>query len=157
MTVWNSDFINQLEDMGMDKDDIGMFPIPETKIIKIYGDYKFAVSKNSDNPEVAKEFLKYIFEESRYAKAVNNISPLKEEIDSKDNFESMKEYGIPVEFYADFVRKQSVYDAKLEEEYLRLKNINGLDGSFVQKYITEDNIDNLINATENKWKESIQK
>ena len=69
----------------------------------------------------------------------------------------MKEYGIPVEFYADFVRKQSVYDAKLEEEYLRLKNINGLDGSFVQKYITEDNIDNLINATENKWKESIQK
>ena len=157
MTVWNSDFINQLEDMGMDKDDIGMFPIPETKIIKIYGDYKFAVSKKSDNPEVAKEFLKYIFEESRYAKAVNNISPLKEEIDSKDNFESMKEYGIPVEFYADFVRKQSVYDAKLEEEYLRLKNINGLDGSFVQKYITEDNIDNLINATENKWKESIQK
>lgn len=157
MTVWNSDFINQLEDMGMDKDDIGMFPIPETKIIKIYGDYKFAVSKNSDNPEVAKEFLKYIFEESRYAKAVNNISPLKEEIDSKDNFESMKEYGIPVEFYADFVRKQSVYDAKLEEEYLRLKNINGLDGSFVQKYITEDNIDNLINETENKWKESIQK
>ena len=157
MTVWNSDFINQLEDMGMDKDDIGMFPIPETKIIKIYGDYKFAVSKNSDNPEVAKEFLKYIFEESRYAKAVNNISPLKEEIDSKDNFESMKEYGIPVEFYADFVRKQSVYDAKLEEEYLRLKNINGLDGSFVQKYITEDNIDNLINEIENKWKESIQK
>lgn len=157
MTVWNSDFINQLEDMGMDKDDIGMFPIPETKIIKIYGDYKFAVSKNSDNPEVAKEFLKYIFEESRYAKVVNNISPLKEEIDSKDNFESMKEYGIPVEFYADFVRKQSVYYAKLEEEYLRLKNINGLDGSFVQKYITEDNIDNLINATENKWKESIQK
>lgn len=157
MTVWNSDFINQLEDMGMDKDNIGMFPIPETKIIKIYGDYKFAVSKNSDNPEVAKEFLKYIFEESRYAKAVNNISPLKEEIDSKDNFESMKEYGIPVEFYADFVRKQSVYDAKLEEEYLRLKNINGLDGSFVQKYITEDNIDNLINETENKWKESIQK
>ena len=157
MTVWNSDFINQLEDMGMDKDDIGMFPIPETIFIKIYGDYKFAVSKNSDNPEVAKEFLKYIFEESRYAKAVNNISPLKEEIDSKYNFESMKEYGIPVEFYADFVRKQSVYDAKLEEEYLRLKNINGLDGSFVQKYITEDNIYNLINATENKWKESIQK
>ncbi|MBM6818281.1 carbohydrate ABC transporter substrate-binding protein, partial [Clostridium saudiense] len=157
MTIWNSDFINQLEDMGMDKDDIGMFPIPETKIIKIYGDYKFAVSKKSDNPEVAKEFLKYIFEESRYAKAVNNISPLKEESDSKDNFESMKEYGVPVEFYSDFVRKQSVYDAKLEEEYLRLKNINGLNGSFVQKYITEDNIDNLINEIENKWKESIQK
>ena len=157
MTIWNSDFINQLEDMGMDKDDIGMFPIPETKIIKIYGDYKFAVSKNSDNPEVAKEFLKYIFEESRYSKAVNNISPLKEDDDSKVRLEVMKEYGIPVEFYADFMRKQSVYDAKLEEEYLRLKNINGLDGSFVQKYIIEDNINNLIKETENGWKESIKK
>lgn len=157
MTIWNSDFINQLEDMGMNKDDIGMFPIPETKIIKIYGDYKFAVSKKSDNPEVAKEFLKYIFEESRYAKAVNNISPLKEESDSKDNFEAMKEYGIPVEFYADFIRKQSVYDAKLEEEYLRLKNINGFDASFVQKYITEGNIDNLINETESRWEKNIEK
>ena len=57
----------------------------ETKIIKIYGDYKFAVSKNSNNPEVAKEFLRYIFEESRYAKAVNNISPLKEENDRLRN------------------------------------------------------------------------
>lgn len=157
MTIWNSDFINQLEDMGMTKDNIGMFPVPETEIIKIYGDYKFAVSKKSDNPEVAKEFLKYIFEESRYSKAVNNISPLKEDDDSKVRLEVMKEYGIPVEFYADFMRKQSVYDAKLEEEYLRLKNINGLDGSFVQKYITEDNINNLINETENKWKESIKK
>lgn len=157
MTIWNSDFINQLEDMGMTKDNIGMFPVPETEIIKIYGDYKFAVSKKSDNPEVAKEFLKYIFEESRYSKAVNNISPLKEDDDSKVRLEVMKEYGIPVEFYADFMRKQSVYDAKLEEEYLRLKNINGLDGSFVQKYITEDNINNLINETENRWKESIKK
>lgn len=157
MTIWNSDFINQLEDMGMTKDDIGMFPVPETEIIKIYGDYKFAVSKKSDNPEVAKEFLKYIFEESRYSKAVNNISPLKEDDDSKVRLEVMREYGIPMEFYADFMRKQSVYDAKLEEEYLRLKNINGLDGSFVQKYIIEDNINNLIKETENRWKESIKK
>lgn len=157
MTIWNSDFINQLEDMGMNKDDIGMFPIPETESIKIYGDYKFAVSKKSDNPEVAKEFLKYIFEESRYSKAVNNISPLKEEIDSKVNLEAMKGYGISVEIYSDFIRKQSVANAKLEEEYLRLKNINGFDASFVQRYIIEDNIDNLIYETENKWKESIQK
>ena len=157
MTIWNSDFINQLEDMGMNKENIGMFPIPETESIKIYGDYKFAVSKKSDNPEVAKEFLKYIFEESRYSKAVNNISPLKEEIDSKVNLEAMKSYGISVEIYSDFIRKQSVANAKLEEEYLRLKNINGFDASFVQRYIIEDDIDNLIYETENKWKESIQK
>ena len=157
MTIWNSDFINQLEDMGMNKENIGMFPIPETESIKIYGDYKFAVSKKSDNPEVAKEFLKYIFEESRYSKAVNNISPLKEEIDSKVNLEAMKGYGISVEIYSDFIRKQSVSNAKLEEEYLRLKNINGIDAKFVQRYIIEDNLDTLIYEIENRWKESIQK
>ena len=157
MTIWNSDFINQLEDMGMNKENIGMFPIPETESIKIYGDYKFAVSKKSDNPEVAKEFLKYIFEESRYSKAVNNISPLKEEIDSKVNLEAMKGYGISVEIYSDFIRKQSVSNAKLEEEYLRLKNINGIDAKFVQIYIIEDNLDTLIYEIENRWKESIQK
>ena len=157
MTIWNSDFINQLEDMGMNKENIGMFPIPETESIKIYGDYKFAVSKKSDNPEVAKEFLKYIFEESRYSKAVNNISPLKEEIDSKVNLEAMKGYGISVEIYSDFIKKQSVSNAKLEEEYLRLKNINGIDAKFVQRYIIEDNLDTLIYEIENRWKESIQK
>lgn len=156
MVIWNSDFINQLEDMGMNKEDIGMFPIPETNVIKIYGDYKFAVSKNSDNKEVAKEFLKYIFEESRYSKAVKNISPLKYESDSKDNFETMKEYGIPIEFYDDFISNQSVDDIKVEEEYLRLKNINELNASFVQKYITEDDINTLINVIENKWRESTE-
>ena len=78
MAIWNSDFIYQMEDMGMDSDSIGIFPIPETKVIKIYGDYMYGVSKNSDNPEVAKAFLKYIFEENRYANAVNIMSPLKE-------------------------------------------------------------------------------
>ena len=31
--------IYQLEDMGMNIDSLGMFPIPETNTIKIYGDY----------------------------------------------------------------------------------------------------------------------
>ena len=36
MAIWNSDFIYQMEDMGMNSDSIGIFPIPETKVIKIY-------------------------------------------------------------------------------------------------------------------------
>ena len=58
MAIWNSDFIYQMEDMGMNSDSIGIFPIPETKVIKIYGDYMYGVSKNSDNPEVAKVSFK---------------------------------------------------------------------------------------------------
>lgn len=45
MTIWNSDFIYQLEDLGLDNESIGMFPLPETKAIHMIGDYKIGISK----------------------------------------------------------------------------------------------------------------
>lgn len=155
MTVWNSDFKFQLVEMGMDEDSIGMFPIPETEIVKIYGDYKFAVSKRSNNPEVAKAFLKYIFEEDRYANAVNIMSSLKQDIDEFIAFDDLKETNIPIEVYSDYIRNKSVEDARLEEIYLQLKNKNGFDFTFVQRYIVEDDIEALVNEVEKKWRESL--
>lgn len=156
MTIWNSDFMYQLEDMGMDSESIGMFPIPESEILKIYGDYKFAVSKNTDNPEVAKAFLKFIFEDSRYAEAVNIMSPLKDKNSDNSEFEELESYDIPIEIYSDYVRNQSIEDAKLEETYLQIKSKNTIDSSFVQRYIIEDNIMKLIEETNQKWKESVE-
>ena len=156
MTIWSSDFMYQLEDMGMDPNSIGMFPIPESIIVKIYGDYKFAVSKKTENPQVAKEFLKYIFEDNRYSNAVNIMSPLKGEDTYSNDFIELNEYDIPIEIYSDYVRNQSVEDAKLEETYLQVKKKNGLDSSFVQKYIIEDNIEDLIKDTNRKWQESME-
>lgn len=156
MTIWSSDFMYQLEDMGMNPDSIGMFPIPESVIIKVYGDYKFAISKKTENPKVAKEFLKYIFENDRYANAVNIMSPLKTKDMYKSEFTELKESDIPIEIYSDYIRNQSVEDAKLEEIYLQIKKKNGIDSSFVQRYIIEDNIENLIIDTNEKWKQSIQ-
>lgn len=156
MTIWNSDFMNQLEDMGMDKEDVGIFPIPESQVIKIYGDYKFAVSKNSDYPEVAKAFLKYIFEKDRYANAINVVSPLKSDDDYETKFNMIEGYDIPIEIYTDFVRKQSSEDAKMEEDYLSIRKKCGLDESFVQRYIIEENIESLIDETNKKWQELMQ-
>lgn len=156
MTIWSSDFMYQLEDMGMDPDCIGMFPIPESIIVKIYGDYKFAVSKKTENPEVAKEFLKYIFEDDRYAEAVNIMSPLKKEGDKFSQFKELEKYNIPIEIYSDYVRNQSSEDAKFEEVYLQIKKRIGIDYTFVQKYIIEDNIESLITDTNRKWQTAIE-
>lgn len=156
MAIWNSDFIYQMEDMGMNSDSIGIFPIPETKVIKIYGDYMYGVSKNSDNPEVAKAFLKYIFEENRYANAVNIMSPLKESSQTQKILKEMEQLDIPIITYTDYILQQSLEYANLENEYLNIKKELGLDARFSQNFIIEDDIESLINNTNKKWIEKIK-
>ena len=63
---------------------------------------------------------------------------------------------MPVEFYSDFIKKQSAYDANLEEEYLNIKNINNIDAKFVQRYIVEEDIESLTREIEKNWKESLK-
>lgn len=157
MAIWNSDFIYQLEDMGMNIDSLGMFPIPETNTIKIYGDYMYAVSNTTDNPDTAKAFLKFIFEDNRYANAVNIISPLKEDKETKEVLEKLGELNIPIITYSDYISKQSMEVARLEDEFLQIKKECGIDAAFVQKFIIEDDIDRLINEINLKWNEQINK
>lgn len=153
MAIWNSDFICQLEDMGMNIDSLGMFPIPETSVIKIYGDYMYAVSNNTDNPETAKEFLKFIFEDNRYANAVNIMSPLKDDMDTKEVLEKLGELNIPIITYSDYISRQSSEAARLEDEFLQIKKELGIDAAFVQRFIIDDDIDRLINDINLKWDE----
>lgn len=155
--IWNSDFIYQLEDMGMNIDSLGMFPIPETNTIKIYGDYMYAVSNTTDNPDTAKAFLKFIFENNRYANAVNIMSPLKEDKETKEVLEKLGELNIPIITYSDYISKQSMEVARLEDEFLQIKKECGIDAAFVQKFIIEDDIDRLINEINLKWNEQINK
>ena len=157
MAIWNSDFIYQLEDMGMNIDSLGMFPIPETNTIKIYGDYMYAVSNTTDNPDTAKAFLKFIFENNRYANAVNIMSPLKEDKEAKEVLEKLGELNIPIITYSDYISKQSMEVARLEDEFLQIKKECGIDAAFVQKFIIEDDIDRLINEINLKWNEQINK
>lgn len=152
MTIWNSDFINQLEDMGMNQEDIGIFPIPESRKIEIFGDYRIGVSKNSKYPEVAKEFLKFLFEEDRYAKAVNIMSSLKNSEDTAKFIEKLYDFNIPVNFHEEIILKQSDIQKKRHEKFFYLKNKVGIDYSFVQKYIISNDIDSLRNETNKKWK-----
>jgi raffinose/stachyose/melibiose transport system substrate-binding protein len=63
---------------GAAKEDIGMFPFPGIKALPIGGDYLFGVAKTSKHVAEAKAFLKWMWTDSKYAKAVSVASPLKD-------------------------------------------------------------------------------
>ena len=153
MLFLSSDFKYQLNDIGMDMEDIGMFPFPESDSIKVFGDYKIAISKNTKYPEVAKEFLKFLFEDSRYSNAVNILSPLKESEKSKSFFEEIEKFNIPIITYDGNEGTQVNDKENTHSKYDTLRRVIGLDYSFVQKYVIEDNLEDIINETNKKWSE----
>lgn len=157
MTIWNSDFVYQLEDLGLDKYSIGMFPLPETKLMHMIGDYKIGISKNTKYPEASKEFFKYLFEEDRYAKAINVMSNSKESIRTKETIEGFKKYNLPILFQESLISNKSDNDNKIHEKYYNLKNCVGLDYKFAQSYITTDKPEDLRDSINSKWREGRDK
>lgn len=157
MIFWNSDFKYQLEDIGMNIEDIGMFPLPDSKYIKVYGDYKIGVSKNTKYPEITKAFLKFLFEEDHYANAVNISSPLKANSKNEDLIKELESYNIPIDIHGETIRNQTIEDLEIHEQYDTLRRLSELDYSFVQDYIISDDIENLRNQMNIKWNELKEK
>lgn len=153
MTIWTSDFIKQLEEKGMSKDDVGIFPIPSTNEIKLVGDYKIGISDNTKYPEVAKEFLKFLFEEDRYATAVNIMSNRKNNEDTTKFIDQLNNFDIPVKFQEDILIKQTDNEARMHNKFYSLKKKVGIDYEFVQKYIISRDTDALRKETNEEWKE----
>lgn len=153
MTIWNSDFKYQLEDIGASKEEFGMFPIPESKIIKIDGDYKFAVSKNTKYPEVSKEFLKFIFSEDRYSKAVNIMSALKNNKENIQMIEELEGFSLPIELQTNVARIQTTKDIEIHNNYSYLKNSVGLNENFAQSYVIAPDTKSIRAEINEKWNE----
>lgn len=152
MIIWNSDFIDQLITLGMDKDDIGMFPIPETTSIKMTGDYRMGISKNTRYPEAAKEFLKFLFQEDRYANAVGIMSSLKGSEATKKMISELNEFNIPIVFQED-VASHSDHDNFIHEQYTYLRKSIGLDYTFIQNYIISDDVEKIEKEASDKWRQ----
>ena len=150
MIIWNSDFVKQLYELGMDKDSLGVFPIPDTNIIKIDSDYRFGISKNTKHPEAAKKFLKFMLEDSRYAKAVNTTSSMKNCEETKQMISDLSRFNMPIVFQADLIPKNDI-DNSIHDKYTYLKNSVGLNYSFVQNYITSDNSKEMEKSINNRW------
>ena len=156
MIIWNSDFINQLVDLGMDKNDLGMFPIPETNVIKMNGDYRMGISKNTKYPDVAKEFFKFLFENNRYADSVNIMSSLKGNEDTEKMISDLNEFNIPIVFEKDITSQNSEKTA-LNEKYNYLRKSVGLDYKFIQSYIISNDTRSIEKDMNDKWRISEKK
>lgn len=153
MFFWNSDFKYQLSDIGMDIDNIGMFPFPESKKITIFGDYKMGIAKNTKYPEVAKAFLKFLFEDDRYANTVNIVSPLKNSNKSKEIIKELELFNIPIEIHSDNINIEDIEGNNIYEKYESIRKLIGLDYSFVQEYTISDNPNKLKEDINKRWNE----
>lgn len=152
MVVWSSDLKNQLVEMGADKDNIGMFPVPESRLINIVGDYQIGVSKNSKYPEAAKEFFKFLFEDSRYAKAVKVTSSMKDSRDSEEMLNEISKFDIELKYQADTLKNLSKDDKRNQTMYLNTKRLLGVDYAFVQNYITSQDTKKIIEDLNKSWR-----
>ena len=157
MVIWNSDFINQLEDMGMNKNDIGMFPIPETKNVILNGDYKIGVSKNTKYPEAAKEFLKFLFENDRYSNAVNIKSNLKDSNSTIEMIRNINNYDVTINFEGNLISQKSQEENLIHAQYSRLKSAANINYNFVQQYVISADTKNIRKNTNRIWTEENMK
>lgn len=153
MIILNSDFLYQLEDMGMSKDEISIFPIPDSKAIALGGDHKFAISKNTKYPELSKEFLKFLFEDDRYSKAVNIMSALKNSEENIKMIKDLQEFNLPIVLQENISKNQTSSSIKIHNEYYNFRKINGIDGNFTQKYITSKDVQDIRKNINEKWKD----
>ncbi len=134
----------QLIDQGANPEDIGMFPFPGTEVIPQFSDWFFAVAKNSENKDVAKAFLKWAWEEGKYASALGVLPPLK---DAKINDPAVKQLlsfdmpvassGIPDSVSTDILNKSEI-------------NLTGV----LQEYIVTDDPEAVIEKVNTKWQKA---
>lgn len=153
MFLGNSDFTYQLEELGMDKGDIGMFPFMGSEDIYIYGDYSMGISKGTRYPEASKAFLKFLFEEDRYANTVDILSPLKNSEKNKTFFKELEKFNLPLDIYGEKIETNSEGVNDTHEYYYTLRKSIGIDSSFVQSYSISDNPDAIRNKVNSKWNE----
>ena len=151
MIPFSSNLRYQFEDMGMNKADVGMFPIPESEEVSITGDYRLAVSKNTQYPEISKEFIKFLFEENRYANAVNIFPTLKNEEENVEIINELQNFNVSVQIHENIVKAKDEDGVKEHDKYHSLKKRIGMNVEFLQEYLMSDDREGLINSINEKW------
>ncbi|GKX65024.1 ABC transporter substrate-binding protein [Inconstantimicrobium mannanitabidum] len=96
MTFTGTWYPSQLLELGCAKENIGMFPFPEAKLITQNGDWRFAISKNCKHKEEAKKLLKWLFYEGNYASACNILSSMKNNSFNNWILDELFSYNIPI-------------------------------------------------------------
>jgi raffinose/stachyose/melibiose transport system substrate-binding protein len=131
----------QLVENGAKTEDIGMFPFPGTKSIAIMSDYLYGISRDSQNINTAKAFLKYIIENERFAKATDVTSSLKSAKDTYPGGSELFSFKIPLTEAASLSQKYSAVYKEFQMNYQ----------DFLQEYLITNNIKQTIKKYNDRW------
>ena len=133
----------QIIDLGAANEDIGMFPYPDTKSISMSGDHKYAISKDTENPELAWAFLQWLWEDGRFQKAVGLGCPLVGYVDPDAHWlDEITSSGLPVVPTENDLAEVSAIAAETEFNFR---------GQLVQGYITAEDKDAYIQEINQMW------
>lgn len=133
----------QIVDQGADLSEIGMFPYPDTKCVISSGDWKYGVSKNSENPELAKAFLKWLWEDGRFAEATGLDCPLVGYSSDKTPWlDELLSYDYPIINYAN--NSDTVKAIMAEAEY-------DFGSTMVQDYLVAEDKAAFVEDINARW------
>lgn len=134
----------QMVQNGAAREDVGMFPFPGSKAVVQAADYRYAIAKTSKHPEMAKEFMKFLWEDDRFAKATGILSPLKASPIEDSTVAELLSYNFPM-VIADPI------DAKMTQ----LLSASEIDLNVaLQEYLTSDKPDGVIEKYNQKWEQA---
>jgi raffinose/stachyose/melibiose transport system substrate-binding protein len=88
-------FPAQLIDLGAKQEDIGMFPFPDAKYVYSTSGKAYGISKDSENPEVAKAYLKYMIEGGKHATACATLPADTTAVINDPYAAELMSYGVP--------------------------------------------------------------
>ena len=133
----------QIVDLGADLNDIGMFPYPGTNCLIVSGNWRYGVSKNSANPELAMAFLKWMWDDGRFMEATGIDCPLASYVsDAQPWLNELKSFGYPTVSGVNNSDKVNAIMSEAEYDF---------DATMVQDYIVAADKDAFVADVNARW------
>lgn len=134
----------QFVELGAKEEDIGMFPFPGAKNIKVGAGKMWGISKDTEYPELAKAFLDYMLKHPFFDTDVpSNVS-----IEVKNPYvEELLSYGV-----------EPVFAPVADARFGRIRNELGLNNqNFLMTYVMEpddEKAQSMVEEWNEKWAEA---
>lgn len=143
MTCLGSFAPKMFADQGADINNIGMFPWVGAPGSYVGADWFFAIAKNTKNPDLAKAYFKYMWENGGYANAVGAVAPvlgIKSAIPAVDELLS---YGMPVQTPT----ASDDLNAIMNKSQIAIHSV-------LQEYLLSKTPDDVIKKNNKKWSDA---
>jgi raffinose/stachyose/melibiose transport system substrate-binding protein len=129
----------QIVENGGKMEEIGMFPLPGGKATA-NADNMYAIAANSESPELAKSFFRFLFAEPNFATACGLTSAVKGVVSDDPVAAEILSYGTPIEMpalseeYNALISKAQIDREAMTQEILLAPDLNTAAAGFNTKW-----------------------